>query len=82
MTLSLRATGFNPCTYEVETSQVSKFAFKVNLYGYIKVPGSCAIPFSGFDRALRGDPSTLDKVALASAAVAVAGLYKLNAVAS
>ena len=49
--------------------------------GELKVPGSRAIPFSGFDRALRADAATLDKVALASAAVAVAdesGDFKLR----
>ena len=34
LTLSLKAPGFNPCAYEVET-WFQTFAFKFNLYRYI-----------------------------------------------
>ena len=87
--------GYAPGVVGNKSSSLGTLGFSTTLSSYamlsetmvgedLKVPGSCAIPFSGFDRALRADPTTLDKVALASAAVAVAddsGDFKLRRVA-
>ena len=40
--------------------------------GTLAVPGSSALPFSAFDRAIRADAACLEKVALAAAAVTAA----------
>ena len=63
---SLSALGFSPTlsTFGLMSEQMKK--------GDLKVPTSSALPFNAFDRALLSDEATLDKVALASAAVAAA----------
>ena len=55
-----------------KASSLAALAGNATIAAAARVPGSCALPFSAFNRAVRADPSCLDKVALAAAAVAAA----------